>query len=189
MEYSVMAYRCPLATEINPGIVIPGTNLIVDNGTMSVSAVALLDQAYFYSTVIQTNPVASTVNLMTFNNSGVNVGITLVAGTQITVSKTANYNFQFSAQVDKTDVGVDEIDIWILRNTLNYPGTNTALSLSSANIPLLAAWNYTLALAAGDFVEIAWQSLDVNMRLLSNPAQVAPSRPATPSVRCTIVQL
>jgi hypothetical protein len=126
---------------------------------------------------------------MSFNNAAINVGITLVAGTQITVTKTANYNFQFSAQIDKTDVGVDDLDIWILRNTLNYPDTNTLLSLSSANVPLLAAWNYTLSLNAGDFVEIAWQSLDVNMRLLSNPAQVGPSRPATPSVRCTIVQI
>jgi hypothetical protein len=156
---------------------------------LNVTTVALLDQAYFYSTVIQTNPVASQVNLMTFDSSGVNVGITLVAGTQITVTKTANYNFQFSAQIDKTDTGIDQLDIWILRNTLNYPDTNTTLTLNTANEPLLAGWNYTLSLAAGDFVEIAWQSLDVNMRLLSNPAQVGPSRPATPSVRCTIVQL
>lgn len=186
---SNMSYRGPLATATALGIVGPGTNLVVSNGVMSVTAVALLDQAYFYSTAIQTNPVASQINLMTFTNAGVNVGITLVAGTQITVTKTANYNFQFSAQIAKTDIGVDQLDIWILRNNANYPDTNTTLTLATANEPLLAAWNYTLALVAGDFVEIAWQSLDINMRLLANVAQVGPSRPATPSVRCTIVQL
>jgi hypothetical protein len=184
-----MAYRGPLATASLPGVVYPGNNLTVANGALNVTTVALLDQAYFYSTAIQTNPVASQVNLMTFDSSGVNVGITLVAGTQITVSKTANYNFQFSAQIDKTDIGVDQLDIWILRNTLDYPDTNTTLTLATANEPLLAAWNYTLALAAGDFVEIAWQSLDINMRILSNVAQIGPSRPATPSIRATIIQM
>jgi hypothetical protein len=184
-----MAYREPLATVSEPGIVRPGTNLIVSNGVLNVTPIALFDQAYFYSTVTQTNPVASTVNKVTFNNAAINVGITLVTATQITVSKTANYNFQFTTQVDKTDAGLDQLDIWILRNNINYPDTNTTLTLNTTNEPLLAGWNYTLALSAGDFVEIGWQSLDINMRLLANVAQILPSRPATPSVRCTIVQL
>jgi hypothetical protein len=184
-----MGYKEPLATASDPGIVRPGTNLTVTNGVLNVTPIALFDQAYFYSTVTQTNPVASQVNKVTFNNAAINVGITLASATQVTVSKTANYNFQFSAQVDKTDGGTDQLDIWILRNNLNYPDTNTTLTLNTANEPLLAAWNYTLALSAGDFVEIGWQSLDTGMRLLSAVAQILPSRPATPSVRCTIVQL
>ena len=184
-----MSYREPLATASTPGLVRPGTNLTVSDGVLNVTPVALFDQAYFYSTITQTNPVASAVNKMTFNNAAINVGITLLTASQIQVSKTANYNFQFSAQIDKTDIGLDQIDIWILRNTLNYPDTNTTLTLNTANEPLLAAWNYTLALSAGDVVEIAWQSLDTALQLLSNVAQILPSRPATPSVRCTIVQL
>lgn len=184
-----MSYREPLATASTPGLVRPGTNLTVSDGVLNVAAVALFDQAYFYSTITQTNPVASQVNKVTFNNAAINVGITLVSATQITVSKTANYNFQFTAQVDKTDAGTDQLDIWILRNNVNYPDTNSTLTLPFSNSPLLAAWNFTLALSAGDFVEIAWQSLDIDMRLLTNVAQILPSRPATPSVRCTIVQL
>jgi hypothetical protein len=184
-----MSYREPLATTTGFGIVKPGTNLTVLDGVLNVTPVLLFDQAYFYSTVIQTNPVASQINKVTFNNSAVNVGITLVSATRITVSKTANYNFQFSAQVDKTDGGLDQLDIWILRNNANYPDTNTTLTLNTANEPLLAGWNYTLALSAGDFVEIGWQSADVNVRFLSIVAQILPSRPATPSVRCTIIQM
>ena len=189
MEHCLMAYREPLATSTAPGLIRPGTNLTVSNGVLNVTPIALFDQAYFYSTVTQTNPVASTTNFMTFNNAAVNVGITLASATQIQVSKTANYNFQFSAQVEKTDAGTDTLDIWLVRNGVNYPDTNTTLSLNTATAPLLAAWNYTLALSAGDLVQIAWQSLDIDMRLLANVAQILPSRPATPSVRCTIVQL
>ena len=184
-----MSYKEPLASAADFGIMKVSTGLLVSNGTVSTNPVALFDQAYFYSTVTQTNPVASTTNFMTFNNAAVNVGITLASATQIQVSKTANYNFQFSAQVEKTDAGTDTLDIWLVRNGVNYPDTNTTLSLNTATAPLLAAWNYTLALSAGDLVQIAWQSLDIDMRLLANVAQILPSRPATPSVRCTIVQL
>ena len=184
-----MSYKEPLATNSTPGIITPGTNLTVTNGALNVTAVALLDQAYFYSTVTQTNPVANTQNIVTFNNAAVNVGITLVGGTNITVSKTANYNLQFTAQVDKTDAGDDLLDFWIRRNGANYPDTNSQSIVIGAVGVLVASWNFTLALTAGDTIQIAWSSADIAMRLLTVPAQVGPVRPVTPSVRCTIIQL
>ena len=184
-----MSYKEPLATNSTPGITTPGTNLTVTNGVLNVVPIGLLDQAYFYSTVTQTNPVINTENIVTFNNSAVNVGITLVGGTNITVSKTANYNLQFTAQVDKTDAGDDLIDFWIKRNGVNYTDTNSQSVVIGAVGVLVASWNFTLALTAGDTVQIAWSSADIAMRLLTVPAQVAPVRPVTTSVRCTIIQL
>jgi hypothetical protein len=133
--------------------------------------------------------VANTQNIVTFNNAAVNVGITLVGGTNITVSKTANYNLQFTAQVDKTDAGDDLIDFWIKRNGVNYTDTNSQSVVIGSVGVLVASWNFTLALTAGDTIQIAWSSADIAMRLLTVPAQVAPVRPVTPSVRCTIIQL
>lgn len=184
-----MSFKEPLATNTGFGIVKPGNNLSVTDGVIDVTPVALLDQAFFFSTQTQTNPVASTTNIVTFNNSAINVGITLVGGTQITVSKTANYNFQFVIQIDKTDAGIDLADFWLIRNGVNYPNTNSQVSVEGTIGVLVASWNFTLAMNAGDNLEIAWQSLDVNMRLLTTPAQIGPNRPVTPSVRCTIIQL
>jgi hypothetical protein len=189
MEYCVMSYREPLATTTGFGIVKPGTNLTVLNGVLNVTPVALFDQAYFYSTVTQTNPVGSTTNLVTFNNAAINVGIILLTATQIQVSKTANYNLQFTAQLNKTGGGVQTGDMWIIRNGVNYPDTNTNFTLNANNEPLLMALNYTLALSANDIIQIAWQSPDTTMRLLTNVAQIGPSRPATPSIRATIIQM
>jgi len=184
-----MSYKSPLATNATPGIVTPGTNLTVIGGVLDVTPVALFNQAFFFSTVTQTNPVANAVNIVTFNNSAINVGITLVAGSQITVSRTANYNFQFVIQGDKTDAGTDLADIWIRRNGVDYPDTNSQISITGGAGVLVASWNFTLALTAGDTVQIAWQSSDIALRFLSVPAQVGPVRPVTPSVRCTIIQL
>jgi hypothetical protein len=184
-----MSYKSPLATNSTPGIVTPGTNLTVSSGVIDVTPVALFNQAYFFSTVTQTNPVANAVNIVTFNNAAINVGITLVAGSQITVSRTANYNFQFVIQGDKTDAGTDLADIWIRRNGVDYPDTNSQISITGGAGVLVASWNFTLALTAGDTVQIAWQSSDTALRFLSVPAQVGPVRPVTSSVRCTIIQL
>jgi hypothetical protein len=184
-----MSYNAPITSNVKYGVMRTGNNLASSDGVVSVVPVALLNQAYFYSTVTQTNPVAGAVNIVSFNNAAINVGITLVAGNQITVSKTANYNFQFVLQMDKTDGGTDLADIWLVRNGVNYPDTNSQISVTGGLGVLVASWNFTLALNAGDNMQVAWQSTDTAMRLLTTPAQVAPVRPVTTSARCTIIQL
>jgi hypothetical protein len=62
------------------------------------------------------------------------------------------------------------------------PGANLTVTGGVINVT-------PVALTAGDTVQIAWQSTDTALRFLSVPAQVGPVRPATPSVRCTIIQL
>lgn len=184
-----MSYKAPLATNSTPGIVAPGASLTVTNGVMNVTPINLFNQAYFYSTVTQTNPVANAVNIVTFNNAAVNVGITLVAGSQITVSRTANYVFAFTIQADKTDAGDDLFDVWLVRNGVNYPDTNSQSVVIGAVGVNSVSPNYTLSLAAGDNIQIAWSSADTALRFLTVPVQVTPVRPVTPSVRCTIIQL
>lgn len=184
-----MSYKAPFATASDWGIVQAGSRTSITNGVISVTPVALFDQGYFYSTVTQTNPVASTVNLVTFNNSAVNVGITLISATQIQVRRTANFNFQFVLEFTKTGGQTATADAWIILNGTNYPDTNSQISVTGNLGTLVASWNYTLALLANDIIQIGWQSLDTAMVLQSVPAQVAPSRPATPSARCTVIQL
>jgi hypothetical protein len=179
----------PLAKTTDFGSMKVGSGLSVVDGTVNTNTIALFDQAYFYSTATQSNPVASTTNIITFNNSAVNVGITLVAGTQIVVSKTANYVLQSTLQIFKTDTGNDLVDVWVIRNGVNYPDTNSNSNVASAPGILAFSFSFTLALNAGDIIQLAWQSVDTAMSLLATPPQVGPSRPSTPSVRCTIVQL
>lgn len=183
-----MAFNTPLATNSTYGVMQVGSGLQVTNGIVSNAPVALFDQGYFYNTTSQPNPVASSVNLMSFNATAVNVGITLVAGTQLHVGRTANYNLQFSAQMQKTSGPGTTLDIWIRKNGIDYPDTNTSLALINTNAILLASWGYFLALNASDYIELAWQSPDSTVSLNATPAQVGPVRPVTPSVRCTIIQ-
>jgi hypothetical protein len=193
MEHCVMGYKEPLASIADFGVIKVGSGLSVTDGTVSAVPVALLDQGYFYNTATQTNPVASGVNLVAYDSTAVNVGITVVGGlpgTQLQVSRTANYNLQFSVQLEKTTGPKTDVNIWIRRNGALYPDTNTTLALTGSNTVLLAGWSYILALNAGDYVEIAWESPDTTVTLTAVPATAGPpARPASPSARCTMVQL
>jgi hypothetical protein len=145
----------------------------------------------FWSTVTQTNAGATSTNFMTVNNSdpsnnGVQIGAT---SSQIKVLNDGVYNIQFSAQLDKTDGGKDEIQIWFAKNGVNIPDSNSIFTLEGNPSRLLAALNFMLPLEANDYIQIAWHSSDVNMFLHHDVAGASPTRPQTPSVIITVQQV
>ena len=145
----------------------------------------------FWSTVTQTNAGATSVNLMTVNNSDPNNNDVVIGATssQIKVLNFGVYNIQFSAQFDKTDAGVDEFDVWLRLNGANLADTTGKVMITENNGVALAAWNYMLELNANDYIQFAWHSSDVDMRLLYEPSQINPTRPAIPSVIITVQQV
>jgi hypothetical protein len=145
----------------------------------------------FWSTSTQTNAGATSRNEMTVNNSDVsNNGVTIGAtSSQIKVLHDGVYNIQFSAQLDKTDSGRDEVDIWFRHNGLNIPDSNSVYNLDGNNAKTIAALNYMIRLSANDYIEIAWSSADTAARLFYQTANVDPVRPSTPSVIITVQQV
>jgi hypothetical protein len=145
----------------------------------------------FWSTQTQTNAGATSVNFMTVNNSdpsnnGVQIGAT---SSQIKVLNDGVYNIQFSAQLDKTDGGKDEIQIWFAKNGVNIPDSNSIFTLEGNPSRLLAALNFMLPLKANDYIQIAWHSADINMYIHYDVAGASPTRPATPSIIITVQQV
>jgi hypothetical protein len=143
----------------------------------------------FYSTTTQTNPVANTANPMTFDTTDFSNGVSIASTSRITFANTGIYNIQFSAQIDKTDAGTDEIDIWLSKNGTNVPSTNTQLTLQTQSAKQVAAWNFYVQATAGDYFQIFWSSPDTGMRLLAVGTQTGPTRPAVPSVILTVNQV
>lgn len=144
-----------------------------------------------YSTQMQTNSDFGTTQIMTFDQTVAASGISVVGGSKLTVSRTGTYNLQFSAQLDKTDSGLDAAEIWLQVNGQNLDWSNTWVELTGNNAKVVAAWNWILPLNAGDYVEIAWWSADLNLRLFSRVAAaavpgVSPALPAIPSVIATM---
>lgn len=161
---------------------------------LPISLAATSDYISAYDTTIQpSSPPATAANeqIMTFNTVDSSLGISIVSGSRITVLRGGVYNLQFSAQFDKTDSGQDSFEVWLKKNGQALDWSNTTVDANNNNAKVVAAWNFVLQLVVGDYLELAWWSADVNMRLFAQAAQaavpgVSPARPAIPSVILTM---
>jgi hypothetical protein len=141
--------------------------------------------ASYYDTTTQTNPVANTVNLFTFNSVVSEFGITRgVPTSKVFVSQTGIYNFQFSMQLDVTGGGNALVYIWPRINGVNVPNSASFVVIDGPNAELVPAWNFLLILEAGDYFELAWQSSDTD----AQAPYVAPAGniPGVPSIILTV---
>lgn len=148
----------------------------------------------FYDTTTQAIDIVNTPQAITFNQTapGVNGvvadGVSVSSDSRISVSRTGTYNIQFSAQLAKTDGGNDTMDIWLRVNNVDVAWTNTEVTISSTQ-RLVAAWNFMIALEAGNYFELMYSSADIRTEILAKPAQTGPTRPGIPSVILTVQQV
>jgi len=172
-----------------PNITLSPTNglgQVTVSATLSGSTVfntATGSYGSFYDTTTQTNPVANIPRSMSFNSTDISNGISVSGSTNPfnTYIKTENagvYNIQFSAQVEKTDSGTDEIVIWLRKNGIDLTDSATKLTLSGNGTKVVAAWNWFVSSAANDYYQIIWVSADTDMRLYAEPADGTPGIPS-----------
>ena len=142
----------------------------------------------FYDTTTQTNPVANVPRSMSFDSTDITNGVSISGSTNPfnTYVKTENagvYNIQFSAQLDKTDSGTDEVIIWLRKNGIDLTDTATTITLIGNNGKQVAAWNWFVTSAANDYYQVIWIAADTNIRLLAEP--ISGTHPGIPSVILT----
>jgi hypothetical protein len=165
------------------------TNLTFSDNTVQTTA-APKYYGSFYDTTTQTATNASVAYSMQLSNTAPETnGISITSGSRITFAYAGTYNIQFSAQLDKTDNNDDLVNIWFAKNGTNIPDSNTQVTVFGNSGKYLASWNFIVSVTAGEYVEIKWQSPDVNMRIVASAAQTNPTRPAVPSVIVTAVQV
>ncbi|MEY4417744.1 MAG: hypothetical protein RIQ88_182 [Actinomycetota bacterium] len=141
----------------------------------------------FYDTTTQTND--SAVNLMTFNNSDVhNDGVSVSNNSRIVIAHPGTYNLAFSAQIDRTSGGHSaDINIWLKQNGIDYPSSDTAITLQANGQKVVAAWNFFVTTTNdNEYFELAWWSDEPSVRLLNRPSN---STPEIPSVILTVNQV
>jgi hypothetical protein len=142
--------------------------------------------ASYFDTTTQPNPVADAVNLFTYNSVVTQQAVTRGNPTsKVYVAQTGIYNFQFSAQLDKTGGSASAVYIWPRINGENLPDSATKIVIDGPNNEIVAAWNFVLVLQANDYFELAWQSSDTNVVI---PYIAATGNiPAIPSIILTVV--
>jgi hypothetical protein len=125
---------------------------------------------------------------MRINNTDNSLGVTIVNQTMILVVHAGVYNIQFSAQLIKGSNGTDPLDVWLGLNSENVSWSRTQLQFTKGQSQV-AAWNFVIALNAGDYVELYWSSPDSTFELVAVPSQISPVRPAVPSLIVTVTQV
>jgi len=175
--------------------------LLVSNGSggapswqNSVDVVDLY-RGSFYDSLTQTAAAINTATAMILRQTDADatLGISVANGslgfpTRITVIHTGVYNIMFSAQLERATGGSSQtVDIWLRKNGINVPSTNTKVNVQANAGYLVVAWNFFIKLNAGEYVELMWATTNTAISLTNAPANGV--HPETPSVILTINQV
>lgn len=152
-------------------------------------------QAYwgsFWSNQDQSAVSANTEYAITLNNTDpASLGVSIVSGSRITFIATGVYSITFSVQFKNTDTQEHDADIWLKKNGINIPDTNSTWSVPSTHGGLdghtIGTVNFVLALSAGDYIQLFWKTDNTGVTLDYSAA--ASPAPVTPSVVVTATQV
>lgn len=123
------------------------------------------DYGAFVSTQDQTT-TAGTPTAVTFNVTNISRGVSTGSpNSRIVVAKQGVYNFQFSLQVDKTSGGKGSIWIWPRVNGVDVADSASIVTIKDNDSETVPAWNFVLALNAGDYFELMWEVDTADLRL------------------------
>ena len=157
------------------------------SGTSGTSGLSSFRYGSFYSTVDQSLAKDAT-GPMTYNNTDLSNGVSIVSSSRITLANAGKYNIQFSAQFHHLGGGGsgDTVNIWLAKNGSPVADSNTRLTITSSTKYSVAAWNFFVDASSGDYYEIIWSTDNANIVIEHEPAG---AHPAIPSVILTVNQI
>ena len=144
----------------------------------------------FWSTESQNAGAANTIHAMTLNQFDWQNGVVLESGSHLKMVAAGKYNIAFSAQVHQTNAS-GLVDIWLAKNGVAVPDSNTQLEVTANSPFMFAAWNFFVDAAAGDYYELMWSSDDSHTVIQYEPSVGAGAslHPAVPSLIVTVNQV
>ena len=119
-------------------------------------------------------------------------GIYIENGSEVTFSVSGRFNILFSSQLEKGDAGTDLVSVWLRKNGVNVPWTNSdvVITSSGANSRHLVALNFFVEASVGDYFELMMTSTTSNqMMIRSVGTQANPDRPEIPGTILTVSQV
>ena len=171
-----------------PDNVIPVAAVLADdasNGAIFVRP--SIEQQQYYGEFTKTGTVSpavvNTSYAVTWDNTEIANGISIVSSSQITVSESGLYQFDVTLQLKSGTATDKNVRFWFKKNGTNIANTTriVTVSINAAFTPI--ALSEFFSLAAGDYIELWWQSDNINVQLITDAAGgVAPNDyPAAPA--------
>lgn len=154
---------------------------------------AFLNNPYgAFSSFVDQTTTANTATLMTLDTTDFANGVS-ISSSKITVDNPGIYNLQFSAQFQNTDNQIQDISIWLRKNTVDIVGSTGLVSIparksasAGEEAHQITGWNYFVSMNAGDYIQIYWSTTLASVTIQTYAAGTGPVRPSTASVVATL---
>lgn len=145
-----------------------------------------IPNALFFSTVDQPIAAINTGQVISFENTYLDNGISINGGSnsQITALYSGIYNFQFSAQPSSTSSSSKILYVWIARDGTDIGYTAKQFVLQGSSDVKNMTYNFNIDLQAGQYIEMKWSSNDINAKLDTQTATTP--HPGVPSAVLTV---
>jgi hypothetical protein len=145
----------------------------------------------FSSSASQAIATANTPQVLTYNTTDVNSGITR-GGTgaegRITVPETGVYKVLTSIVLEHTNASSEDVYFWFRVNGSDVANSGTYISVSVNAV--VGTVELFLSLTANQYIEVVFASADANVSAIATAVQTTPyNRPAVPSIITTVVKL
>jgi hypothetical protein len=148
--------------------------------------------ATFASSVDQTIISPAAAQVVTFDTTVANKGITLASNTRITLPQLGNYLFNISAiAANVGSSNTQQVSIWFRKNGSDVANSNSYLSVSKQVPTLIAVLLDLECTTVGDYYEVWWSGESTDVKLDSVAAVTGsvtfpPNQPASPSIILTV---
>ena len=121
----------------------------------------------------------------------------LVSGSRITFAYSGTYTVNFSIQFANSDSQIQYGSVWLRKNDSGSSGdladtnSNIAVVSKQGSVPGQAILTVpiTLAVTAGDYLELVWLTSNAGLTIETIPSSGSPAYPRTPSVLVSVQQV
>lgn len=126
------------------------------------------------ATIVNSSFIEQDANKMYINNG------------KIYVEETGDYFVMFSAVFTKSTANSTTVDLWIRKNGVNIPESNTRITVAGNSGETVMTASFILDLEYDNYIEFVFSSPDANTKLTYYAASSSPTRPAVPGMIATL---
>jgi hypothetical protein len=146
-----------------------------------------MDYGSFDATIDQTLSAINTATAVAVANTLSSNGVSVVSGSRLTVSQAGFYQIDAVFQLTSGNTSAKNVYFWLRKNGTDVADTTRAVTVNINNGFVPISLNYTISLAATDYVELYWAANNTNVTLDALAASAF--APAAPSVVVNVNQL
>lgn len=171
------------------GLTIAGSGITLVDPSGGGTPVSSLLRGDFSSSTTQTIANITNPQVVTLDTPVNTQGISLVAGSRMTVASGGYFLITFTTQAHITSGSNKNLWIWLRKNGVDVP-YSTQDTQFNAGPPVYITGTYVLQMNANDYVEVWIAGDSTSCQIQAQAASAGPpAYPSSPSMQVTITQV